>query len=114
MLPLTGLTAACGNVLLRKPAPSLVAVRPRSPLTPVAFKFATVVAAPKLLPWLVDVASWMDAAVPLPPCSQKIWMWWSVPTTTLLPCTVPLAIVVAFEKDLPAFVDFVNTILGVL
>src|SRR5262245_36407943 len=110
MLPFTGLTAACGKELVRKPAPSLL-VRPRSPFTPVVTKFATVVAEANDLPWLVDFRSWIDAEVPEPPLSQNTYTAWSVPTTTLVPCTMPVARLVVPVKLTPWLVDFVNTIL---
>ena len=58
MLPLTGLTAACGNVLLRKPKvppPLSVPVRPRSPLVAVDRLETIVTGAPNVTPWSVDL-----------------------------------------------------------
>src|SRR5262245_59925521 len=107
MSPVTGFTAACGNVLLRKDEGFvLLTVKPRSPLMPVVTKLATVVAAPTLLPPSVDMACWMDAGLPNPPLSQNTCTAWSVPTTTLLPCTRPLATEMGPDQLLPPFPDF--------
>src|SRR5262245_8857070 len=85
MLPLTGLTAACGNRLERKPeaepVPCRVPVRPRSPLVPPgAMKVATVTGAPKLTPWLTDLRAMRAEGV-----HQNAYTEWSGPTATNAP-----------------------------
>ena len=87
MLPLTGLTATCGNLLVRKDAgtpPLGVPVRPRSPFAPpLSVKVTTVMGEPNVRPWSVDFAALMAAASK---SYHQTWMEWSGLTVTNAPC----------------------------
>jgi len=76
MLPLTGLTVICGNVLERKPATS-----ERLPFVAVLWSVVTVTGAPKLTPRSVDFLVRIWAGTTLE-SYQNAWTAWSVPTTT--------------------------------
>src|SRR6266700_2497992 len=90
MLPLTGFTAGCGNLLLRNPEvppPLTVPVRPRSPLAPPeATNVTTVTAEPNVTPWSVDLRALMLAPSNHHACSE-----WSGLTVTNAPC-IPVTI----------------------
>src|SRR5262245_23574001 len=84
MFPLTGLTAACGNLLLRKPdgvvVPCRMPVSPRSPFVPPVRPEATVTGGPKVTPWSTDLRAMIAAGV-----HQNAYTEWSGPTATNAP-----------------------------
>src|SRR5947209_2029303 len=56
-LPVIGLATICGKALERKPVgePGALRSRPRSPLTDALTMVATVIGAPKVAPWSVEM-----------------------------------------------------------